>query len=436
MDQVAMEQFGRSLPGKPATRETALDTLASAAVLLFEHGQTTERTIVAVERLGHAFGLPVRMLPHWGELVIETDRPPFATIVPAVPRGVDMTKVLAVLTVVDQVNDGSISTEDARPGLEAASRLPIVPTLRFALFAAIGAASLGVIFGALDAASLLLIAVSAGLGALARRGLERVGGHPFIEPLCAAGLAGLIFAIVSRSYLPDALSLIAFCPCMVLVPGPHILNGAIDLVRLRLTLGVMRLVYAGLIVLMICSGLLIGLAVGGASLPALGSSVSVPLVTDVLAAGCAVAAFGNFFSMPLRLLPLPIAVGMLAHASRWALVSMMGADVATGAFAACFVVGTIVTPIADRLRLPFAAVGFSAVVSLMPGFFLFRAASAVAQLVSIGPRSPPDLLAGIVVDGATAFLVILAMTFGLLLPHMLFERFLPASLVRDRRRGR
>jgi hypothetical protein len=33
-------------------------------------------------------------------------------------------------------------------------------------------------------------------------------------------------------------------------------------------------------------------------------------------------------------------------------------------------------PIVDRLHLRFAAVAFSAVVSLMPGFFLFNAATA------------------------------------------------------------
>ena len=46
-----------------------------------------------------------------------------------------------------------------------------------------------------------------------------------------------------------------------------------------------------------------------------------------VAAGCAVAAFGTFFSMPWRLLPFPISVGMLAHAARWALISLVGARI-------------------------------------------------------------------------------------------------------------
>jgi uncharacterized membrane protein YjjB (DUF3815 family) len=212
---------------------------------------------------------------------------------------------------------------------------------------------------------------------------------------------------------------------MVLVPGPHLLNGAIDLVRTRIALGIARLTYAGIIVLMICFGLLLGFTAGGAALPAAGPSAPVPLLADVIAAGCAVASFGTFFSMPWRMLPFPIAVGMLGHAARWALISLAGANVAIGALVACILVSIIVTPVVDRLHLPFAALGFSAVVSMMPGFFLFQATSALVELVSIGSRAPVTLLTSIAANGATAFLIIRAMTFGLILPRMLLEQFLP-----------
>jgi hypothetical protein len=42
------------------------------------------------------------------------------------------------------------------------------------------------------------------------------------------------------------------------------------------------------------------------------------------------------------------------------------------------------------------------------------------------PRGPAVLLTRIAVNGATAFMVILAMTFGLIMPRMLLERVLPA----------
>jgi hypothetical protein len=68
----------------------------------------------------------------------------------------------------------------------------------------------------------------------------------------------------------------------------------------------------------------------------------------------------------------------------------------------------------------------------MPGFFLFRTASALVTLVAIGPSARAGLLTDIVANGTTAFLIILAMTFGLILPRMLFEHFLPAP-ARQRR---
>ena len=89
--------------------------------------------------------------------------------------------------------------------------------------AAIGAASLGVIFRTLDAASLSLIAA---IGALIRRWLSGFSNDPLIQPPCAAFVAGIVAAAANRFQLSVATTLVAFCPGMVLVPGPHILNGA------------------------------------------------------------------------------------------------------------------------------------------------------------------------------------------------------------------
>ncbi|HLY88485.1 MAG TPA: hypothetical protein VKQ27_05825 [Acetobacteraceae bacterium] len=87
-----------------------------------------------------------------------------------------MGRVLAAMTVIDQLCDGTLPVGALGSAMATTERLPPSSTPRFASFAAIGAASLGVIFGALDAASLLLIAFSAALGALhrRRRRLERL----------------------------------------------------------------------------------------------------------------------------------------------------------------------------------------------------------------------------------------------------------------------
>jgi uncharacterized membrane protein YjjP (DUF1212 family) len=415
-------------PGpEPLTCEAALKITALAAALLFAHGQTTERTVTVAERLGRALGVAVKVLPYWGELIVEIDSAPVSQIVPAKPLGVDMGRVLAVTRVVDQVRDGTLPAVAAQSALMSAGLLPPASTPRFTLFAAIGAASLGIIYGALDVTSLLLIVASAAIGALLRRGLSGFSTNPLIQPLCAAFIAGAVAAAAGRLQISNAVTLVALCPCMVLVPGPHILNGAIDLARTRIALGIARLTYAAVIVLLICAGLLFGFAAIGTNLAIGGPSPPVPLVIDVIAAGCAVASFGTFFSMPWRLLAFPIAAGMLAHAARWALITVAGGSAAAGALVACTLVSVIVTPVVDRLHLPFAALAFSAVVSMIPGFFLFNAAAGLVELVSIGPSAPAALLTSIATSGATAFLIIMAMTFGLILPRMLLEHFLPPS---------
>jgi uncharacterized membrane protein YjjP (DUF1212 family) len=419
-------QKGNTFVSESMMSEAAVKMTALAANLLFVHGQTTEQTVMAAERLGHALGASVKVLPYWGELILEIDGAP-AQIIPAKPLGVDMGRVLAVTTVMDQICGSTLPAAKAQSALTSAGQLPPASTPRFALFAAVGAASLGVIFGTFDATSLLLIAASAAIGALIRRWLSSFSNNPLIQPLCAAFIAGIVACAAERYRLSDAIALVGFCPCMVLVPGPHILNGAIDLARTRVSLGIARLVYAGVIVLLICAGGLFGFAAVGGKLTIAGPSPPVPLVIDVIAAGCAVASFGTFFSMPWRLLAFPMAAGMLAHAARWALISVAGTSAATGALAACALVSILVTPVANRMHLPFAALAFSAVVSLMPGFFLFNAAIGLVDLVSIGPAAPSDLLVSIATNGVTAFLIIMAMTFGLILPRMLFERVIPSS---------
>jgi uncharacterized membrane protein YjjB (DUF3815 family) len=289
------------------------------------------------------------------------------------------------------------------------------------LLAAAGAAALGVIFGAAHLPSLVLIALSA--GACLRRWLAGISRNPFVQPFCAALLAGAVGAIAVRLQLSSVLHLVAVCPCMVLVPGPHFLNGTIDLARARIALGGSRIGYASLIILMICTGLLLGLSLGGVTLPVSGPSQPVPLAYDVVAAGVAVAAYGTFFAMPWRMLPIPILIGMLAHAARWAIMSVADASVETGALVACLVVGTIVTPIADRLRLPFAAFAFASVVSLLPGVFLFRMAGGFVGLIASGGNASPELLVSTIANGTTAFLIILAMTVGLIFPRMCIEHF-------------
>src|SRR5262249_59574013 len=100
-----------------------------------------------------------------------------------------------------------------RPGLSAVAGGP-------------AAGALAVIFGVEHYPAAALIFVSAAAGAILRRGLAQWSTNVFIQPFCAALLAGIIGGVAGPFHFSLTLRLFPGFPRLGPVPGPPLLNTA------------------------------------------------------------------------------------------------------------------------------------------------------------------------------------------------------------------
>lgn len=389
-----------------------------AAAILHANGQQSDATEATATRLGRHFGLDPVLDLSWTGVAMRGTPGDWLT---GQPSNVNMQRVIAATEAVDDLLAGGLDRAGFAAALDRAETLPPYSDAAYALAAMAGALALAVIFGGHRWQAFALIALSAGAGAFIRRWMGSRGAGAIGQAFAAALLAGLIGALAVRWDVSSVQRLVALCPCMILVPGPHLLNGALDLLSRRLPLGMARLGFGCVILLAIAGGVVTGLLLGGSDLPLESSFGPVPLWLDMVAASVAAAAYSTYFAMPLRMFIWPMMVGALAHGGRWIAMHEAGIGLAVAGGIACLIAGTLLAPLARWRNVPFAAAGFAAVVALIPGLYVFRATSGLMELVSASADTAPAILTTTAQDAATAILMMAAMVVGLFVPERMMS---------------
>jgi uncharacterized membrane protein YjjB (DUF3815 family) len=384
------------------------------AETLHANGQETKETIGSVARMSKVFQYESYLSIGWEEIYLQVSdgKTTLNRFIAVQPSKINMNQVAATMKLVAVFESNSKTSKDLKNELLLIDKLPSANNYIFIAACVAGAVALSIIFGAKNPYAILLIGISAGLGAYIRGILSKVNVNPLLQTFAAALLAGIVGAIAVKLNVSTEARLVAVCPCMILVPGPHLLNGTLDLGELRIPLGAARLLFAMLTIFTICAGLLIGLGICSESLPPNAASLSIPIWVDMFAAGIAAISYGIFFSMPFKMLVFPLFAGMAAHVLRWEVMSVYHINIVMAACLACVVAGIITAPISKKYNLPFAGIGFASVVSLIPGVFLFRMSSALIQIEENNTSSIVSLMGITLSDGMVALLIIAAMAFG------------------------
>jgi uncharacterized membrane protein YjjP (DUF1212 family) len=395
--------------------EAALRFLQLSARLLLEYNVRSKSLERAIDRIARHVGVNVLAVVGYREVTIALAdgrgihaRAPELRINVAVSAG--------ALNVIDELCLDRIGLDEATKSLETLERF--APRHRrwlvAALFGLAGSAIAWLLRA--DWGAIVVSGLSSAVGLIARQELARrpviLFAHPFVAGLIGAALGGLAI----RQDWTETPGLCLIVPALMLVPGPHLINGVYDVLENHVQPGVCRLGLATGILIATALGVVLGgwLILGPATLSTSPSeAIQLTLALDATLAGVAACGFGAFYNAPWRVLWVSILCGVVGHGLRYLCLDYMGVEVAT--LLACLAIGLIANTAADRLHLPFSAVAFAGAVPMMPGVFIYQSIAGAMRLSAGGTAADPALAAATLALSFKSVFVVGAIALGLLI---------------------
>ena len=406
----------RAGPPQPATApsEAALRFIQLTARILLEYNVRSKALERSIERIARHLGASVQTIVGYREVTLAT--PDGRDIHARAPElRINVAVRVGTRRVIDDLCQGRIELDEATRSLEAVERLAPRHN-RWVVAGLLGLAASAIAWLLLaDWGAIAVSGLSTALGLIARQELARrsvlLFAHPFAAGLIGAALGGLAI----RLGWTETPGLCLIVPALMIVPGPHLINGVHDILENHMQTGVCRLALAVGILVATALGVVLGglLTLGPVTVSTSPSeAMRLTLLLDMALAGVAACGFGAFYNAPWRVLWVSIVCGMVGHGIRY--LSLEHLSVGFSTLFACLAIGVLASVAADRLRLPFSSVAFAGAVPMMPGVYIYQTIAGAMRLSAAGTAADPALAAATLALSAKSVFVVGAMVIGLL----------------------
>lgn len=285
-----------------------------------------------------------------------------------------------------------------------------------ALVLGAAASSLAGLLGA-DVGAAVVAGLATALGLLARQELGRRNCSLLALPLTAAFLGALLGGLAIRLGWTQTPELVLVVPALMVVPGPHLINGLLDMIDNYVPMSLARLALALGILLASAAGIVLGIEL---TLPAPlagdqpANSSHLNFVSDVMLAGIVTSGFAVFYNTARQQLWITILIGMAGHGLRY-LALEAGCQLLAATFLGGLAVGTLSAWMAYSRKLPVAVIAFAGAVTMIPGLHIYRALGGTLQLARFGNRTDLEGVAGTLGNALQAALVVSGLALGLIL---------------------
>jgi uncharacterized membrane protein YjjP (DUF1212 family) len=323
--------------------------------------------------------------------------------------------------VLEQVRRGTL---DPAAALDCLGRVeadtPRHPRWLAALFLGASAAGLAGLLGA-DAPAAAVAGLASGLGLMARQELGRRHFSLLALPLTAALIGAVLGGVAIRLGWTRSPELVLIVPALMLVPGPHLINGLLDLIDNQLPMSLARFGLATGILLACVLGIGVGaeLTLWNTVFPEPGPGpkdlgLVLGLVRDVVLAGIVTCGFAVFYNTPWRQLWMAALGGMAGHGVRF-LAPEAHCQPEAATFLGGLTVGVIAVSMARFSKTPVAVIAFAGAVTMIPGLTLYRALGGAVQLARSPGVADPTLVTETLGNALQGCLVVSGLALGLVL---------------------